>query len=64
MLEISLFVRLLIIVTVVVSIVDIVAFYAIANGRAKPTIPFVILIIVATMIPIAVNFWVWLVYRS
>jgi hypothetical protein len=62
--EISLFVRRLIIVTVVVSIVDIVAFYAIANGQATPTIPFVILIIVATMIPIAVNFWVWLVYTA
>jgi len=50
MLEISLFVRLLIIVTVVVSIVDIIALYAMANGRATPTIPFVILVIAATMI--------------
>gem|GEM_PF-5019337 len=64
MLEINLFVRLLIIVTVVISIVDIIAFYAIANGRAKATVPFVILVIGATMIRIAVNFWVWLIHNG
>ena len=61
---ISLFVRFLIIVTVVVSIVDIAVFYAIQKDPTMLTIPFVILIIVATIIPIAVNFWYWLIFKQ
>ncbi|MGB8310779.1 MAG: hypothetical protein WCE81_02810 [Halobacteriota archaeon] len=61
---ISLFLRFLIIVTVVVSIVDIIVFYVIWKDPTKLTIPFVMLTIVATIIPIAINFWWWLIFKG
>jgi len=60
---ISLFVRFLIIVTVVVSVTNTVVFYHIQKDPAKITIPFVILTIVVTIIPIAVNLWWWLIFK-
>jgi tryptophan-rich sensory protein len=60
----SLFLQFLIIVTVIVSIVDIVRFYAISTGAAILMIPFVVLVIVATIIPIAINLWNWLVLKG
>ena len=61
---VSLFARFVIIVAVVVSIVDIAGFYAIMNHPERLTIPFVILMIIATIIPIAINLWYWLVFRQ
>jgi len=62
--EISLFIRFVIIVAIVVSIVDIAGFYAIQKDPQKFTIPFVILMIIAIIIPIAINLWYWLVFKQ
>lgn len=56
----SLITRFIIIVTVVVSIVDVAVFLAIQKNPEILTIPFVILVIIATVIPIAINIWWWL----
>jgi hypothetical protein len=62
--EISLFIRFVIIVAIVVSVVDIVGFYAIQNDPERLTIPFIILMIIATIIPIAINLWYWLIFKQ
>jgi hypothetical protein len=62
--EISLFIRFVIIVAIVVSIVDIAGFYAIQKDPTRLTIPFVLLMIIATIIPIAINLWYWLVFKQ
>jgi len=51
----SLFVRFVIIVTVVMSIVDVIDFYAISKNPQRLTALFVVLMITGTVIPIAVN---------
>jgi len=56
----SLITRFVIIITVVVSIVDVAGFYAIKKYPEILTVPFVILMIIATVIPIAINIWWWL----
>lgn len=60
----SLFVRFVIIVAVVVSIVDISGFYAIVNDPKRLTIPFAILMMIGTIIPIVINLWYWLVFKQ
>lgn len=55
----GLFARFAIIVAIVVSIVDIIGFYAIMKDPNRLTITFVVLMIVATMIPIVINLWYW-----
>lgn len=60
----SLFARFVIIVAVVVSIVDIIGFYVLMKDPTKLTISFVILMIIGTIIPIAINLWYWLVFRQ
>ena len=55
---VNLFVRALIITTIIVAITDAVVFYVIWSGKAQITPLFVILVIVITMIPIAINLWV------
>ena len=62
--EISLFIRFVIIVAIVVSIVDVVGFYAIQKDPKRLTIPFVFLMIIATIIPIAINLWYWLIFKQ
>jgi hypothetical protein len=52
---ISLFIRFVIIVTVIVSIVDIVGFYAIQKYGIQYLWQIVILMIIGTIIPIAIN---------
>jgi len=47
--------RFLIIVTIVVAITDLIVFHI----HQKVSLPFVILAIIITMIPIAVNLWYW-----
>jgi len=56
----SLITRFIIIVTIVVSIVDVAGFYAIKKYPEILTAPFVILMIIGTIIPIAINIWWWL----
>ena len=60
----SFFARFVIIVIVVVSIVEVIGFYAIMNSPKILTIPFVILMIIATIIPIVINLWYWLVLKN
>jgi hypothetical protein len=63
--EISLFLRFVIIVTIIVSIVDIVGFYAIWKyGIRVTTWWIVLLMIIGTIIPITINFWYWLEFKQ
>jgi len=59
-----LFIRFIIIVTVVVSATDGIIFYHIKKNPEILTVPFIILVIVITIIPIAINLWYWLVFRK
>ncbi len=52
------FMRALIITTIIVAVTDAIVFYVIGSGKAQITPLFVILVIVITMIPIAINLWV------
>ena len=52
------FVRALIITTLIVAVTDAIVFYVIGSGKAQITPLFVILVIVITMIPIAINLWI------
>ena len=47
----------LIIATVIVAVTDAIVFYVIWSGKAQITPLFVILVIVVTMLPIAINLW-------
>ncbi|MCJ7471405.1 MAG: hypothetical protein MUP02_01160 [Actinobacteria bacterium] len=60
----SLFIRFIIIVTVVVSATDGIIFYHIKKNPEILTVPFIILVVVITIIPIAINLWYWLVFRK
>jgi hypothetical protein len=60
----KLFVRFLIIVSNIVSIVDIAGFYAIYQNPEMLTIPFVTLMIIGTVLPIAVNLWYRLIFKQ
>jgi len=62
--EISLFIRFVIIVTIVVSVTDIIVFYHLQKNPTELTIPFVILVIIVTIIPIVINLWYWLVFKQ
>jgi hypothetical protein len=55
---VNLFMRALIITTIIVAVTDAIVFYVIGSGKAQITPLFVILVIVLTMIPIAINLWV------
>ncbi len=55
---VNLFVRALIITTIIVAVTDAIVFYVIWSGKAKITPLFVILVIVVTMVPMAINLWV------
>jgi hypothetical protein len=61
---ISLFVRFVIIVTVIVSILDIAGFYAIPKYGIQVAWLLVLLMIIGTIIPIAINLWYWLVFKQ
>jgi hypothetical protein len=55
----SLVVRFVLVVIAVVSAVDITGLCAIKKYPEYLTIPFVVLMIIATTIPIGINFWYW-----
>jgi hypothetical protein len=55
---VDLFVRALIITAIIVAVTDAIVFYVIWSGKAQITPLFVILVIVITMIPSAINLWV------
>ena len=52
---VDLFVRALIIIAIIVAVIDAIVFYVIGSGRRQITPLFVILVIVVTIIPIAIN---------
>ena len=55
---VNLFVRALIIATIIVAVTDVIMFYVIYSGRTQITPLFVILVIIITMVPVAINLWV------
>jgi magnesium-transporting ATPase (P-type) len=55
---VNLFVRALIITAIIVAVTDAIVFYVIWSGKAQITPLFVILVIIVTMVPMAINLWV------
>jgi hypothetical protein len=60
---ISLFVRFVIIVSIVISVTDAVVFYHLWREPRILTVPFVVLVIIVTIVPIVVNLWYWLIFK-
>jgi len=56
----SLLDRFVILVVFIVTIVDVIGFYAIKDDPSRLTVPFVIEMIAATIMPIALCLWFWL----
>ena len=54
----SIITRLFIIVAIVVTITDLIVFYKVSKNPNILTVRFVIMVIIVTLIPIAINFWV------
>ena len=54
----NLFLRALVITAIIVSVTDALMFYVIWRGKARITPLFVILVIIITMVPMAINLWV------
>jgi hypothetical protein len=54
----NLFLRSLVLTAIIVSVTDAIMFYVVWSGRAKITPLFVILVIIITMVPMAINLWV------
>jgi hypothetical protein len=52
------FLRSLVIAAIIISVTDAIMFYVVWSGRAKITPLFVILVIIITMVPLAINLWV------
>jgi hypothetical protein len=55
---VNLFLRSLVIAAIIVSVTDVIMFYEIWSERTQITPLFVILVIIITMVPMAVNLWV------
>ena len=55
---VNLFVRALVIATIIVAVTDAIMFYVIWSGKTQITPLFVILAIIITMVPMAINLWV------
>jgi hypothetical protein len=53
----SLLTRLIIIVTIMVSITDAIVFWKVKQHPERITVWFVVLVILVTLIPIYINFW-------
>ena len=54
----NLFLRSLVLATIIVAVTDALMFYVIWSGKTKITPLFVILAIIVTMVPMAINLWV------
>jgi hypothetical protein len=64
---ISLFTRLVIIVTIVIAATDSIIFYILKRHGTdlnSMTWHFVILVIIITIVPIVINFWYWLIFKQ
>ena len=55
---VNLFVRALVIATIIVAVTDAIMFYVIWSGKTQITPLLVILAIIITMVPMAINLWV------
>jgi hypothetical protein len=53
----NLFLRSLVIAAFIVSVTDALMFYVIWSGKAQITPLFVIMVIIITMVPMAINLW-------
>jgi heme/copper-type cytochrome/quinol oxidase subunit 4 len=63
--KLSLFRRFVIVVSVVIAATDVIIFHHLKqNGIQSLTPQFIVLVIVITIIPIAINLWYWLVFRQ
>ena len=60
----SLLDRLVILVVFIVTIVDVIGFYAIKDDPSRLTGPFVIEMIAATIMPMALCLWFWLGWKE
>lgn len=60
----SLFTRFVIVVSIVISVTDAIVFYHITRDQVQITVPFVVSVIIITIIPIAINLWYWLVFKQ
>lgn len=58
----TLFTSLIIRVTLIVTITDLVIFYVISKRKLAITVPFVVSVIVITLIPLVINIW-YALYR-
>jgi hypothetical protein len=58
------FLRSLVLAAIIVSVTDPLMFHMVWSGRAKITPLFVILVIIVTMVPMAINFWVHIFRHS
>ena len=58
---VNLFVRALVIATIIVAVTDAIMFYVIWSGKTQITPLFVILATIITMVPMAINLWVHIV---
>jgi hypothetical protein len=54
----NLFLRSLVIAAIIISVTDALMFYVIWSGKTQITPLFVILVIIITMVPMAINLWV------
>ena len=53
----SIITKLFIIVAIIVTITDVIVFHAVIKNPNILTVPFIIMVIMVTIIPIAINFW-------
>jgi len=60
----SLFVRFIIVVTVVIAATDGIIYYHVKKNPEVLSIPYLIMVILITIIPIVINLWYWLVFRK
>lgn len=60
----SLFVRFIIVVTVVISATDGIIYYHVKKNPGVLTLTYLIMVIIITIIPIAISLWYWLIFRK
>jgi hypothetical protein len=53
----TLFTSLIIRVTLIITITDLLIFYVISKRKLVITVPFVISVIVVTLVPLVINIW-------
>jgi len=65
-LKMDLFVRLVIIISVIITLTDTILYYVmLKHGMLNDvTLQFVAMVIIVTIIPILINMWYWMVFRQ